>query len=79
MNKICVFGSSGFIGQNVVQVLSHNYHIIQILLRDNNWQDKLQESKIFINLIGQVHNYNISAITQDYNYSNFELVKCKFN
>ncbi|MGV0978568.1 NAD-dependent epimerase/dehydratase family protein [Empedobacter falsenii] len=75
---INIFGSSGFIGQNLVQSLTNTYKVKQVSLRANNWQDQLQESEVFINLIGKAHDHKGTATEQDFYYANEELAKQVF-
>ena len=73
--KISILGSSGFIGQNLVKSLAKTYKVNQVSLRANNWQGKLQESELFINLIGKAHDHKGTATEQDFYYANTELAK----
>ena len=76
---INIFGSTGFIGQNLFKNLSGIYNVKTISLRQDNWQDKLEKSEVFINLIGKAHNHNGTATESDFYYVNVELVKKVFD
>ena len=45
---ISIFGSTGFIGQNLVKGISKCYKLNQISIRDKNWKVALQNSDVFI-------------------------------
>ena len=76
--NISVFGSTGFIGQNLVQAISKYYKVNQISLRDKNWQDALQNSDVYINLVGKTHDHKGIATEHDFYYANVELAKQVF-
>lgn len=77
--NISIFGSTGFIGQNLVKGISKNYKLNQISIRDKNWKVALQNSDVFINLIGKAHDHKGTATEQDFYYANVELAKQVFN
>ena len=77
--KISVLGSSGFIGQNLVQSLTNTYKVDQVSLREKDWQGKLGKSEVLINLIGKAHDHKGTATEQDFYYANVELAKQIFN
>lgn len=80
MKSYClsIFGSSGFIGKNLVQSLANTCKIDQVSLRENNWQDKLEKSEVLINLIGKAHDHKGTAKEHDFYFANVELAKQVF-
>lgn len=74
--KIAVFGSSGFIGQNLVKYLQQYFSIYQISLRNQLWKDDVNEEiKVFINLVGKAHDHKGTATEKDYYFANVELAQ----
>jgi uncharacterized protein len=55
MKKICVLGSSGFIGQALVKKLKEkDYQVLEASLRkDRGWESKILESDAVVNLAGE--------------------------
>lgn len=76
--KISILGSTGFIGQNLVQSLTNTCKIDQVSLRENNWQGKLEKSEVLINLIGKAHDHKGTAAEQDFYFANEALAKQVF-
>lgn len=75
MGKISVFGASGFIGQNLIQKLRLDFEINAVSIRDENWRKTLDNSTVFINLIGKAHDHIGIAKDADYYYANLDLAK----
>ncbi|MCW3159867.1 NAD-dependent epimerase/dehydratase family protein [Chryseobacterium oryctis] len=77
--KIAVFGSSGFIGDNLVKSLQQNFKIQEVSLRNSLWRNELNEEiEIFINLVGKAHDHEGVATEKDYYYANVELAQQVF-
>lgn len=76
--NISIFGSTGFIGQNLKQHFEINSQVSEISLRDKDWLGKLGSSEVFINLIGKAHDHNGTATKEDFYFANVELVKQVF-
>lgn len=74
--KIAVFGSSGFIGKNLVKSLQQNFKVQEVSLRNPVWKNDLDiESEIFINLVGKAHDHKGTATEKDYYFANVELAE----
>ncbi|MDR6923466.1 MULTISPECIES: NAD-dependent epimerase/dehydratase family protein [Chryseobacterium] len=77
--KIAVFGSSGFIGKNLVKSLQQNFDVQEISLRNSEWEKNLsEETKIFINLVGKAHDHKGTATEKDYYFANVDLAQSLF-
>jgi len=77
--KIAVFGSSGFIGKNLVESLQQNFDVHEISLRNSEWEKKLsEETQIFINLVGKAHDHKGTATEEDYYFANVDLAQSLF-
>lgn len=79
MSNITIFGSTGFIGKNLIQSLNTKFHVNEISLRSKDWKMEFNDANILINLIGKAHDHTKSATEKDFFYANFELVKEIFN
>ncbi|MCA6069113.1 NAD-dependent epimerase/dehydratase family protein [Chryseobacterium sp. RG1] len=77
--KINIFGTTGFIGENLTDKLHENYKISAVSLRNNNWNNELVESEVFINLVGKAHDHNKTATEADFHHVNVDLTKDIFN
>lgn len=77
--RILIFGASGFIGQNLMQILQEGCQIDSISLRDEKWKYAVNQNEIFINLIGKAHDHSGKATKDDFYIANFELVKEIYN
>lgn len=73
--KISVFGASGFIGKNLIQNLPLGFDVNAVSLRDENWRKAIDDSTVFINLIGKAHDHQGTATDEDYYFANVELAK----
>lgn len=68
-----IFGGNGFVGKNLMKQLP-KAKIIS--LRKPKWEvDILQDSEVFINLVGKAHDHKGEATEKDYYFANLELVK----
>lgn len=77
--KIAVFGSSGFIGKNLVSSLQQNFDIEEISLRNSEWEKSLsRETNVFINLVGKAHDHKGTATETDYYFANVNLAQNLF-
>lgn len=72
MSAIAVFGGSGFIGKNILNI-SNQY--INISLRDSDWKKQVNDEEIWLNLVGKAHDHKGVATQEDYDYVNVQLVK----
>ena len=74
--KIAVFGSSGFIGENLVESLQQLDEIQEVSLRNSAWKNSINEStEVFINLVGKAHDHKGEATEKDYSFANVDLTK----
>ena len=77
--KIAVFGSSGFIGKNLVSSLQKNFNVREISLRNPEWEKNLdEETDVFINLVGKAHDHKGTATEEDYYFANVNLAQNLF-
>lgn len=77
--RIAIFGSSGFIGKNLVKSLLQNNNVQEISLRNFSWQkDIVAKTEVFINLIGKAHDLKATATVEEYHYANVELTQLLF-
>lgn len=74
-NKVLVFGTSGFIGQNLLSSLNDKYDTTSSSLRDLANLEKVYQNDIVINLVGKAHDHKGEATERDFDYANYELVK----
>ncbi len=77
--SILIFGSTGFIGMNLVASLQSSDEVNEISLRDINWKNIINNQNVFINLIGKAHDHKGTATVSDFYYTNFDLAKEIFN
>ena len=74
--KVIVFGSSGFVGKNLVQHLNNKASVQEVFVRNPLWEETIdQTSDVYINLIGKAHDHSNSASEADYFFANVTLVK----
>ncbi|NQD70237.1 NAD-dependent epimerase/dehydratase family protein [Sphingobacterium shayense] len=73
---IGIIGASGFIGRNLIDNISG---VVAISIRDKNWEMKLTDAHVLINLIGKAHDHDGTASEADYYYANVDLTKAIFN
>lgn len=78
MKSVIIFGSSGFIGKNLLQKLGSNFNAKGISLRDENWRNQTKKCNVFVNLIGKAHDHKGKAREHDYFHANVELTKDVF-
>ena len=77
--KIAIFGSSGFIGKNLVKYLQQNNEVQEISLRNPSWKNEVfTNTKVFINLVGKAHDHKGTATEKDYYFANVELAQQLF-
>ncbi|RZK40535.1 MAG: NAD-dependent epimerase/dehydratase family protein [Pedobacter sp.] len=77
-SKIFITGSSGFVGQNLVNFLNEKNASIQILNRDDLWSDNMQiihDIESVIHLAGKAHDLKKNSNPNEYYKVNFELTK----
>ena len=78
--NIAIFGSSGFIGKNLVEYLTSVSQVQEVSLRKDSWENSIDDSVvIFINLVGKAHDHQSQATESDYYFSNVELTKQIFD
>ncbi|WP_372483468.1 NAD-dependent epimerase/dehydratase family protein [Elizabethkingia anophelis] len=77
--KIAVLGSTGFIGEKLINFLSETFEFITPSLRSLDWEKNLNHIDIIINLIGKAHDHKGIAVEQDYYYANVEILKKIYN
>jgi nucleoside-diphosphate-sugar epimerase len=74
--KVAVFGSSGFIGKNVVTSLQKICKVYEISLRNSSWVNDVEvDTKVFLNLVGKAHDHDKIATKEDFFHVNFDFVK----
>lgn len=73
--KIAVFGSTGFIGKNIIANLDSKYTLQEISLRSNNWRDNLTSVDVYFNAIGKAHDHDSKATDADYEMANVLILK----
>lgn len=74
--KIAIFGSSGFIGKNLLKSLRLNAEIQEVFVREKSWQTSLDEGNhVFINLVGKAHDHTGTATEEDYFFANVEILQ----
>lgn len=77
--KIAIFGSSGFIGKNLVESLQQNDDVQEISLRNHAWKNDIDaKTEVFINLVGKAHDHKGTATEKDYYFANVELAQQLF-
>ncbi len=77
MNKIFLFGSTGFLGSHLKGKLDGE--IIGVNIRQQNWRKNIPENaNVFINCIGKAHDHQGTTTEQDFYFANYELVKVIF-
>lgn len=75
MIKVSIFGSTGFIGQNLLQKLKDRFQIQPISIRENGWKDHVISNDVFLNLVGKAHDHKGTATEADYYFANVDLTK----
>lgn len=77
--RIAIFGSSGFIGKNLVKSLQQAEEIQEISLRNSSWKNAIDaKTQVFINLVGKAHDHKGTATEKDYYFANVELAQQLF-
>lgn len=75
--KIALFGSTGFVGQHLLDGLEAE--IIPVNIRKIAWESQIPaDVDAFINCIGKAHDHKSEAGEQDFYFSNYDLVKEMF-
>ncbi|GAA4146771.1 NAD-dependent epimerase/dehydratase family protein [Sphingobacterium kyonggiense] len=69
---VTILGSNGFIGSNLLKSIPNSKGLS---LREKDWEGKLENSSVIINLIGKAHDHKGVFREEDYYDSNFEKVK----
>jgi len=77
--SILIFGSTGFIGKNLVSFLQTNDVVNGISLRDINWKNNISNQDVFINLVGKAHDHKGTATEKDFYFANVDLTKQIFD
>lgn len=72
MSGALVFGGSGFIGQNLLNI-SNQYSSVS--LRDPHWNEHVDGAETWINLVGKAHDHKGLGTEMDYYYANVQLAK----
>ncbi|WP_448672248.1 NAD-dependent epimerase/dehydratase family protein [Sphingobacterium multivorum] len=72
MKDIAILGSSGFIGQNLLENIEGSFGVS---LRNDDLQERLGSAEVIVNLVGKAHDHKGDATEEDYFYVNFELTK----
>ena len=70
--KTAILGSSGFIGKNLLKVLSKAHGVS---LRENTWINDFDSASVLINFVGKAHDHKRLATQEDYYHANTELAK----
>ena len=75
--KIALFGSTGFVGQHLLDGLEAE--IIPVNIRKIAWESQIPaDVDAFINCIGKAHDHKGAATEHDFYFANYELVKVLF-
>lgn len=75
--KIALFGSTGFVGQHLLDGL--DAEIIPVNIRKIAWESQIPaDVDAFINCIGKAHDHNNEAGEQDFYFANYDLVREMF-
>jgi nucleoside-diphosphate-sugar epimerase len=77
--KINVFGTTGFIGKNLINELQKDHQVLAVSLRNNNWKNELLNADAYVNLIGKAHDHNKTATEAEFYHVNVDLTKEIFN
>ena len=74
--KIVLFGSSGFIGNNLVASLAKDMLVQEVSLREYSWKENIDANNdVFINLIGKAHDHKGIATREDFYYANVKIAQ----
>lgn len=74
IDKITLFGSSGFLGTHLKNNLEGE--VISVNYREHHWRKSISEhSSVFINCIGKAHDHKGTASAADYFSANLDVVK----
>ena len=76
--KIIILGATGFIGKNLLEKLRKDFSIKSLSLRDENWGAQIQNTDVFVNLVGKAHDHKGTATEFDFFHANLELTKQVF-
>jgi nucleoside-diphosphate-sugar epimerase len=79
-NKIAISGSTGFVGQNLVNYLNNKN--IQVISREDLCKEDFNtfsETSAFIHLAGKAHDVKKTSVAEDYYEINFKITKKLYN
>lgn len=76
MSRICIFGSTGFIGDYLSKNLCETS---SISIREEGWRQRLGKEEVYLNLIGKAHDHQSKATEEEYYYANVELARQVYN
>ncbi len=79
MSIIEISGSTGFVGENLVLYLNHNFQVKRTSLRYIPNQQITINGDVFVHLAGKAHDLKKVSKPEDYYDANFELVKQVFD
>lgn len=79
MSIIEISGSTGFVGENLVSYLNHNFQVKRTSLRYIPNQQITINGDVFVHLAGKAHDLKKVSKPEDYYDANFELVKQVFD
>lgn len=72
MDDILIFGSSGFVGKNLLNKIRASQGIS---VREIGWENKIFSSDILLNCIGKAHDHKGTATYEDYHFANVEILQ----
>lgn len=80
MNEIVITGASGFVGQNLSNfLLSHEFKIFPLSLRNANWKNDFNKGDAIIHLAGKAHDTKNTSADSEYFDINTDLTKDLFD
>lgn len=72
---VLILGSSGFIGQNLIQYLKSDFSVSTRSLRNDHALAEIFQEEVVVNLVGKAHDHQGSATDQAYFEVNVRLLK----